>query len=84
MCIPFIVGISSHLLSSFQSFRSVERPSFLRLIRYLCPKLNTSDIPKRTCIGDVVMEKVEKLDGINSELVMGIDSLHQQNIKCLE
>lgn len=53
----------------------MERPSFLRLIRYLCPKLNASDIPKRTCIGDAVMEKVEKLDGIDSELVMGIDSL---------
>jgi hypothetical protein len=61
--------------SSFQSFRSVERPSFLRLVRYLCPKLNTSDVPKRTCMGDAVMEKVAKLDEIDLDLVTGIDSL---------
>jgi len=64
-----------YLLSSLQSFRSVERASFLRLIRYLCPKLNTSDIPKRTCVGDAVMEKVAKLDEIDLDLVTGINSL---------
>jgi hypothetical protein len=62
-------------MSLFQSFRSVERPSFLRLIRYLCPKLNTSDVPKRTSMGDAIMEKVVKLDEIDLDLVTSIDSL---------
>ena len=73
--IPFVAGVYLYLLSLFQSFRSVERPSFLRLIRYLCPKLNTNDILKCTCMGDAVMEKVTILDEINLDLVTGINSL---------
>ena len=74
MCKRF-VGVCLYLMSSFQSFRSIERPSFLRLIHYLCPKLNASDIPKRTTMGDMVMEKVEELDKIDLDLVTSIDSL---------
>jgi hypothetical protein len=44
-------------------------------MHYLCPKLNISEIPKRTCMGDVVMAKVAKLDEIDLDLVVGIDSL---------
>jgi hypothetical protein len=73
--IPFVAGVYLYLLSSLQSFRSVERPSFLRLIRYLCPKLNINDILKRTCMGDAVMEKAAKLDDIDLDLVTGINSL---------
>ena len=66
-------GVS--LTLSFQSFRSIECPSFLRLIHYLCPKLNASDIPKRTCMGDMVMDKVDALDKIDLDLVTSINSL---------
>ena len=62
-------------MSLFQSFCSVKRSSFLHLINYLCPKLNTSDIPKRTCMGDAIMEKVAKLDEIDLDLVTSINSL---------
>jgi hypothetical protein len=75
MCIYFVIGVYPHLIASFQSFRSVERLSFLRLIHYLCQKLNTSDIPKHTCMGDAIMEKVEKLDKIDLDLVTSINSL---------
>ena len=73
--IPFIAGLYLYLLSSLQSFQSVECPSFLHLMHYLCPKLNISEIPKRTCMGDVVMAKVAKLDEIDLNLMVGIDSL---------
>jgi hypothetical protein len=66
-------GVS--LTLSFQSFRSIERPLFLCLIHYLCPKLNVSDILKCTCMGDMVMDKVDTLDKIDLDLVTSIDSL---------
>ena len=75
MVFLFIARVYLYLLSSFQSFWSVKCPSFLRLIHYLCPKLNINDIPKHTCMGDVVMEKVAKLDEIDLDLVTGINSL---------
>ncbi|KAM6494942.1 hypothetical protein JOM56_009565 [Amanita muscaria] len=50
------------------SFRFVERPSFLRLIQYLCPKLTMTEIPKRTCIGDAVLMKAERLDEVDRNL----------------
>ncbi|KAM6498412.1 hypothetical protein JOM56_006360 [Amanita muscaria] len=56
------------------SFRFVDRPSLHRTIRYLCPKLNKSDIPGRTCIGNAVLEKVAKLDLIDMELIANIPS----------
>jgi hypothetical protein len=75
MCISFVTGVYLHLIFMFQSFQSVEHPSFLCLIHYLCPKLNATDIPKHTCMGNAVMEKVEKLDKIDLDLVLGINSL---------
>lgn len=75
MCIGFIFGVRHHLIWQFQSFQSVEHPSFCCLIHYLCPKLNPSDILKHTCIGDMVMEKVDELDQIDLDLVTSINSL---------
>jgi hypothetical protein len=45
----------------------VERASFRRLVAYLCPKLTEADIPKRTCMGDAILEKVERLDDIDKK-----------------
>ena len=39
------------------------------MVCYLCPKLSNSDIVKRTCISDLVTEKVVKLDGIDIVLI---------------
>ena len=47
----------------------MERASFHRLVHYLCPKVTEADIPKRTCIGDAVLEKVEKLDDIDMKII---------------
>ena len=43
----------------------MERASFRRLVHYLCPKLTEADIPKRTCMGDAILGKVERLDDID-------------------
>jgi hypothetical protein len=56
-------------MSFYQSFRFAERTSFRRLVCYLCPKLTEADIPKRTCIGDAILEKVEKLDDIDMKII---------------
>ena len=73
--IPFVARVYLYLLSLFKSFRSVECPSFLHLIHYLCPKLDTSNILKCTCMGNAVMKKVIKLDEIDLNLITGINSL---------
>jgi hypothetical protein len=56
-------------MSFCQSFRFAERASFRRLVCYLCPKLLEADIPKRTCIGDAVLEKVEQLNDIDMKII---------------
>ena len=45
----------------------MEHTSFRRLLAYLCPKLTEADIPKRTCMGDAILEKVERLDDIDKK-----------------
>ena len=57
------------LIYSYKSFRFIERPSFRRLVYYLNPKVKDTDIPKRTCMSDAVMHKVERLDDIDTTLV---------------
>ena len=47
----------------------MERASFRRLVCYLCPKLTETDIPKRTCIGDAILEKVERLDDVDMKII---------------
>ena len=47
----------------------MEHASFLRLVCYLCPKLTEADIPKRTCMGDAILEKVERLDDIDVMII---------------
>ena len=47
----------------------MERASFRRLVCYLCPKLTEFDIPKRTCMGDAILEKVERLDDIDLKIL---------------
>ena len=47
----------------------MERASFCRLVCYLCPKLTEADIPKRTCMGDAILEKVERLDDIDLKIL---------------
>ena len=47
----------------------MEHASFLRLVCYLCPKLTEADIPKRTCMGDAILEKVERLDDIDVKII---------------
>ena len=47
----------------------MERTSFCRLVCYLCPKLTEADIPKRTCMGNAVLEKVERLDDIDMKVL---------------
>ena len=47
----------------------MERASFRRLVHYLSPKLTEFDIPKRTCIGDAILEKVERLDDIDMKII---------------
>ena len=36
---------------------------------YLCPRLKPTDIPKQTCMGDAISEKIARLDEINSQLI---------------
>ena len=43
----------------------MERASFRHLVGYLCPKLTEANIPKRTCMGNAILEKVERLDDID-------------------
>ena len=69
-----LVSLSSYFqhwieLSFFQSFRFMDRPSFRRLLLYTSPKLTDSEIPKRGCIGNAVMEKLTKLDEIDKKLI---------------
>ena len=42
---------------------------FRRLLCYNNPKLSDKDIPKKTCIGTAIDEKVLKLDDIDKELI---------------
>ena len=60
----------NHFQRIFNSlFRLVEHPSFLRFVRYLCPRLKPTDVPGRTCIGNAVSEKIIRLDKVNSQLI---------------
>jgi hypothetical protein len=52
-----------------QPFRFVERASLQRLVLYLNPGLGNNDIPKKSVMANAVMEKVEKLDAIDRELI---------------
>ena len=58
----------------------MERASFLRLVCYLCPKLTEADIPKRTCMGDSILEKVERLDDIDLNIINVSHFYHISNI----
>ncbi|KIL54387.1 hypothetical protein M378DRAFT_18934 [Amanita muscaria Koide BX008] len=49
--------------------------SFLCLVHYLCPKFPITEVPKRTCIGDAVLAKAERLDEIDRNLAKSISSL---------
>ena len=63
-------------LSLFQSFHFVDRPSFRRLLLYTCPKLTDSDILKKSCIANAVMEKLSTLDEIDKKLIAVCVYLH--------
>lgn len=51
-------------------------PSCHRLLLYTCPKLTDSEIPKKSCITNAVMEKLTKLDKIDKNLIAVRASLH--------
>jgi hypothetical protein len=69
VCFLIFTFFLSFDVSLYQSFRFVERASFRRLVCYLCPKPTETDIPKRTCIGDSIQEKVERLDDIDVKII---------------
>lgn len=52
-----------------KAFSWTERPSVRRLIRYLNPKVQDVDIPKKTCISEAVTEKARRLDEKNRDLI---------------
>ena len=47
----------------------MERPAVRGFISYLNPKVEDEAIPKKTCMADMVMTKVEKLDSLTIELI---------------
>jgi hypothetical protein len=60
---------SFNLLNSFQPFRFIERPAVRGLITYLNPKLQDTDIPKKSCIAAAVDGKVQQLEKITIEII---------------
>ena len=69
VCFVIFIFLLSFNVSLYQSFRFVERASFRRLVCYLCPQLAEADIPKHTCMGDAILEKVERLDSIDLKIL---------------
>jgi hypothetical protein len=54
----------------------VERPAVRGFISYLNPKVEDEMIPKKTCMAESVMTKVEKLDNLTIELIKVCISFH--------
>ncbi len=52
-----------------QPFRFIERPAVRGFITYLNPKLQDTDVPKKSCIAEAVDAKVAQLEEITLEIV---------------
>ncbi len=52
-----------------QPFRFIERPAVRGLIKYLNPKLQDTDIPKKLCIATSVDAKILQLEKITLDIV---------------
>jgi hypothetical protein len=64
-----LIFLSHVSLTLFQAFRFVERPAVRGLISYLNPQVDEGLIPKKTCMADAVMTRVERLEDLTIDLV---------------
>ena len=62
-------NLRNHTNQTLQAFRLVDRKAFRQLLIYQRPKTSDSQIPRRTTIRNAILQKAEKIDGLDKATI---------------